>query len=86
MFKLNKRGSILANSLSLIVVGIALIIGIVVLAQVWGSIPSLEGTANTTATEIFNTTLQAFSLMTVALIVMAAAAIIAVLLALTGAR
>lgn len=82
----NKRGTILGNSLSLIVVGIALIIGIVVLAQVWSSIPSLEGTANTTATEIFNTTLQAFSLMTVSLIVMAAAAIIAVLLALTAPR
>jgi len=86
MFKLNKRGSILANSLSLIVVGIALIIGIVVVAQVWSSIPSLTGAANTTAQNIFNTTLQAYSLMTVSLIVMAAAAIIAVLLALTGPR
>lgn len=83
---LNKRGTILGNSLSLIVVGIALIIGVVVVAQVWQNIPSLTGTANTTAQNIFTTTLQSFTLMTVALIVMAAAAIIAVLLALTGGR
>ena len=62
-------------------------IGVVVFAQVKSAIGTdvLTGTANTTVTQVENTTYSAFNLATVALVVLAAAVIIGILIQAFGA-
>lgn len=67
---------------SLVVVGILLIVGILVFSNVDNSIDQSGFTTdqNTTTENVRDTTLDAFSLVTVALIVLAAAAILTILI------
>lgn len=72
---------------TLVVAGILLMIGVVVFAQVKSAIgtSTLTGTANSTVTQVENTTYSAFNLATVALVVLAAAVIIGILIQAFGA-
>jgi uncharacterized membrane protein YjgN (DUF898 family) len=72
---------------TLVVAGILLIIGVVVFAKVKNSIGTagLSAKANATINEVETTAYDAFSLATVALIVLAAAVIIGILIRAFGA-
>ena len=62
----------------LVTVAITLIIGVVVIANLVPSIPTLTGTANTTVVNIVSTTYASMGLLVVSLIVLAAVAILLV--------
>ncbi len=66
-------------AMTLVFTAIALIIGVLVFSEVFNALPTLSGTANTTATQIETTTFSAFNLAAVGLIVLAAAAILSYL-------
>ena len=70
---------------TLVVSGILLMVGVVVFAKVKAAIPTLTEDANTTVNTIESTAYDSFELATVALIVLAAAAIIGILIRAFGA-
>lgn len=74
-----KKGQVTGTAITLVIAAVALIVGVYVFVQVEQAIPALTGTANTTVGNIITTTLNAFQLATVALIVLAAVAVLAIL-------
>lgn len=72
---------------TLVVVGVLLIVGVVVFAQVKSAMPTGASSAQSNATiaNVESTTYSAFELATVALIVLAAAVIIGILIRAFGA-
>jgi len=71
---------------TLVVSGLLLIVGIVVFAKVKGAMPTdVSATANSTLATVESTAYSAFSLATVALIVLSAAVIIGILIRAFGA-
>jgi len=68
--------------ITLVMVAVTIIIGIVIIANIVPSIPSLTGAANATVTSVISTTYSSFNLMTVGLIVLAAVSILIVVRAL----
>jgi uncharacterized membrane protein YjgN (DUF898 family) len=72
---------------TLVVVGVLLIVGVVVFAQVKAAMPTSATTnqSNATIDNVESTTYSAFELATVALIVLAAAVIIGILIRAFGA-
>jgi uncharacterized membrane protein YjgN (DUF898 family) len=72
---------------TLVVVGVLLIVGVVVFAQVKSAMPAsaLTNASNSTIDNVESTTYSAFELATVALIVLAAAVIIGILIRAFGA-
>ena len=78
----NRRGatsiSVGSAPILLVTVAITLIIGVVVIANLAPSIPTLTGDANTTVTSIIDTTYASMGLLVVSLIVLAAVAILLV--------
>lgn len=77
---MSRRGSMSIGTapILLVTVAITLIIGVVVVANLVPSIPTLTGTANTTVVNIVATTYSSLGLLVVALIVLAAVAILLV--------
>ena len=70
---------------TLVVSGILLMVGVVVFAKVKAAMPAVTGDANTTINSVETTAYDSFELATVALIVLAAAAIIGILIRAFGA-
>jgi len=63
-------------AITLVIAAVALIIGVFVFSEIYDNLPLLSGTANTTAVSIRTTTMNAFDLATVGLIVLAAVAVL----------
>jgi len=76
----NRRASLSVGNapILLVTVAITLIIGVVVIANLVPSIPTLTGAANTTVVNIVTTTYASMGLLVVSLIVLAAVAILLV--------
>jgi uncharacterized membrane protein len=73
---MNKKGQVANVAITLVIAAVALIIGVLVFSEVFDALPTLAGTANTTATSIQSTTFDAFNLAAIGLIVLAAVAVL----------
>lgn len=72
------------TALGLVVAAVTLVIGIYIVATIQPTISGLTGTANTTVETVFERVYSSFNVLTVALIVMAAVAILALVMRLRG--
>lgn len=71
--------SIMEYPTLLVAFAIAMVMGVYVVAKIEPTISGLTGDANTTVTNVFTTTFDAFGLLVVALIVLGAVAIMAII-------
>jgi len=73
------KGQLTNTAISLVIAAVVLVIGVYTFVQVFDAIPAQTGATNTTLQNIRTTTLDAFDLAVVGLIVLAAVAILSII-------